>query len=648
MRIIGKRNYNYKLIIILTVLMALLIIGQSSYKAESKTVNTSNLDSQLNSIYVSADAIFVDDNTIFIYCDNEKQVYIFDITEISKPKQISNYKWKNSQDDYLVRAKMIKYNDLLVLAGSYGYEETIMELIILDISNLDNPLLLSEYYSINKTLTELLVKNDQVFISFDLENQGYTGFEILDITDRSNIQQISEVIDDTYDEFWRIHESDVGVHGNTVYLLANDTQINVYNITNSSNITKINNITFEEIHNFEIHGNYLYTNFLDILNITNPLNLTFLEPPSQNNTGSLISRFGDRFVVSGSEFYIQILTVSNSFNPVLSQDFSHKFLEYQVSGMGVLDVIFFYNDILFIQMERLHMYDITIHPLVEIKNSFGFISTIINSILMSIAFILVTGLILFKVFRKKQIKIQEQKRYNFFTIDNKSTDKKANLIKILRITTIIIIVQNTILLVIALLFFLSFSNSSLLNFTTYTLIATLFIDLIYGIFFIISFFYIAFKMKEKLSFLAITLWLLWIGLALTYRILNRFPTKDFINTIENNVNSYTISILFTLSSIVFMFAFYSSYQVLNRITNLKETRVLTMYGIINFILSIVSTFGFIILPEIYGYFVGIGYYIGIYITKLIIIPIVAIILGIIFCVRLNQAMKSLKTTIIPK
>jgi hypothetical protein len=97
-----------------------------------------------------------------------------------------------------------------------------------------------------------------------------------------------------------------------------------------------------------------------------------------------------------------------------------------------------------------------------------------------------------------------------------------------------------------------------------------------------------------------------------------------------------------------MFAFYSSYQVLNRITNLKETRVLTMYGIINFILSIVSTFGFIILPEIYGYFVGIGYYIGIYITKLIIIPIVAIILGIIFCDRLNQAMKSLKTTIIPK
>lgn len=647
MRIIGKRNYNYKLIIILTVLMALLIIGQSSYKAESKTVNTSNLDLQLNSIYVSANAIFVDDNTVFIFSDSEKQVYIFDITEISKPRQISNYKWKNSQD-YLLRAKMIKHNDLLVLAGSYGYEETIMELIILDISSLDKPILLGEYSSVNKTLTELVIRNNQLFLAFDLENQGFTGFEILDISDRTNIQQISEVIDDTYNEYM-FYESDVGIIGNTVYLLANRTKINVYNITNSNNITKINNITLESIRGFEIYGNYIYTNGLDILNITNPLNLTFLEPPSQFTAGAHILRFGNRFVLSGGPNHIQILTVTNISNPVLSEDFNHEFFEYQISGSGGLNVIFLYNDILFIQRERLHMYDITILPLVEIKNRFGLISTIINSILMSIAFILVTVLISLKVFKKKQIEIQEQKRYDFFTIDNKSTDKKANLIKILRITTIIIIVQNTIFLVIAVLFSQILNNSPMMDFSTYSLIATLFIDLIYGIFFIISFFYLAFKMKEKLSFLAITLWVLWIGLALTYRVLNRFPTKYFILSIESNVNNYTISILFTLSSIVLMFAFYSSYQVLDRLTNLKGTRVLALYGISNFILSIVTTFAFIVLPEIYGYFVGVGYYFGIYITKLIVVPIIAIIIGIIFCVRLNQAMKSLiKTTIIPK
>lgn len=425
-RISEKRNLCYLILILLILFLNTfatnLVISDlvvksvnknceahnSTIDSDKKTIND-NSSPKINSIFnIYANAIYGEKNIVYIYSNQLSELAIYDISNLENSKQIGKYEWGNAKDFRFDKVKMKKQNDSLIIVGSFtDGDNKNLELIILNVSNPKKPIKLGEYFSANKDINDFTINNNRIYIGYDFTNQSFVGFEILDIADFSHIHRIGEVLEEANDPAWIIFDHDVGIYENLVYLSLNDSIINVYNTTNPNNITKINIGSFNNMRNFEIYCNYLYTSGRDILNITNPYNITSFHSTGSINSDSFIFRFGEWFLISNYGFHIEVFAVNETIYPYLQSIYINEFIDYQIYGMGTLDRVFFYDNLLFIQYERLHIYNITTGYDYTLISRTKLTNTIIISMLVITAIISAVVLIIYRQ-HKKQKKIIEK------------------------------------------------------------------------------------------------------------------------------------------------------------------------------------------------------------------------------------------------
>jgi len=273
----------------------------------------------LGSYGTHATCVFVQDDYAYII-GSPDAFEVIDISDPENPVKVGAIQQFNCSPSYR-----------LLVNGSIAYVSSGCGLDIINISNPEAPIILHKYHSIEAY--DLVLHNQIAFVA-----ARYNGFVILDVSDPSNPQNISQL-------FLNYSTYDIYYSNKVVYLSDNNyglTIINVSDITNPKIIP--HTLKFDSTYNIVQNKDVLYllttlseVYSVNIMNPNNPQQLGVFDLGGNSEDVAIKGNFA--FIANGLDGLV-VLDIKNKTHPVLvsrvnSGNYSVKVYLYNVFAFVV-------------------------------------------------------------------------------------------------------------------------------------------------------------------------------------------------------------------------------------------------------------------------------------------------------------------------
>ncbi len=220
----------------------------------------------------------------------------------------------------------------LFIKDSFAYLSYDSKLVILDISDLSNPVDISSYEDTLFSPMDIYVSDSFAYVA------GDTSFQIIDVSDPSNPQKIGEYVAPYLNESF----ISIDVSGNYAYLGTENFGLRVMDISDPSNIQEVGYYIpiyqgLKVFRDLKIIGQYVYIadwdyglRIVDVSDPSNPVQAGELALPS-TMYGIYIK--GNYAYLAGSTGGVYVVDISDPANPALITQFSQT-QAWAIHGTG--------------------------------------------------------------------------------------------------------------------------------------------------------------------------------------------------------------------------------------------------------------------------------------------------------------------------
>ncbi|HUT81978.1 MAG TPA: hypothetical protein VMZ29_12320 [Candidatus Bathyarchaeia archaeon] len=568
----------------------------------------------------------VDNDSLYTFShhnDEQTILQIFDITNPKEPKEIQSY---NLTEKGYSRDAFIFDNSLFVAQTNDSYNSDELFYVSLTKIILSSPLSEVNIYKKNGFNDTGIYRKMNVDI-FCLEDSAFLAIEKngiihLNLTDNS---LINEYLNST------LSPIEMTIYENNLFVSDNTFGLKIFDYKNYSNLTQIGSFSEENgFGSFCIADDYFYVSFraggikiLDIADSTTPIEVSeisylllikSIDSPYSSDYAKGVFIQGN-YLLIGEDFNdLLIYDISNPFQPI-EVKVNYLLVFWSLISVVVVIGIFFGVDYTITKKNQAK----------KMESSFQY-PIVVNS-----------------VAKEKPIDVAISKEYN------------PTLIKFLRLCFIIFIAQNVSALVFLTINFL-FLETGELSQPYYFINVPLILDIIVGLAILVIMSLLYFERRKINLLICAFMWLLWIGIALFYRIYAGMPGFAKLDQIVwgSNLdvnypygNTFWISFFFVLNLTVFWFATYYTDKAINAIYQKNKIMKFAIFGTANLI---VGTFAAIVLLLFKDYndisilFIGFAFLILV-VIKIIIIPIIGGVMAFIEQRTINKVLLSNKEMI---
>lgn len=241
----------------------------------------------IDDYYGEFEDIFVDGSKAYV--SSSKGLYIYDVTNNNNPTLLSTWNYVNKEENYYT----------IFIASDYAYAINDLGFTILDVSSPSSPTFIGNY-SCSIGLTDIFIDGNYAYLCV-----SWTGLRIVDISDKTNPSLESEL--STANPFSIYKE------GNTAYIASPNEGLITIDVTDKSNPVKLDS-AFYTTHSVSVcvNDDYAYvasgTEGVYIFDISNPASILlvtqFLHPTQPQNAYDVQISDDLIYVSNYNHFYI--------------------------------------------------------------------------------------------------------------------------------------------------------------------------------------------------------------------------------------------------------------------------------------------------------------------------------------------------------